>query len=389
MMREMGRVKTAPKICLPRPWTEVQSCYIVQNDDPEISNARQAAHPFAIAAVAVMNRYSSGFWVFVLLAVSVSGAFFSWVFYGAPSIIGSVFALFTCVPIIALERGALFPRLYAKLASLSTPLYIVTTLIVTYMLMYVGSALCRLLLGWLGYQTYSSWQEVAILPASALFSALGVSAVISFVARVRELLGRDVFSSLLIGRYRKPIEEERVFLFVDLVGSTSFAEEFGDLRAQQFLGALFATFAQPVRRHWGAIDDYIGDAAIITWPMARGIKNGNCVRCVFAILDAIEADKDKWLKTFGRVPQLRAALHGGPIITAEIGVDHHKITYFGDTVNTTARLESLCRTLGAPVLISSDLARRIDFTSDIKADYLGTHAVRGRGQSLGVMALNR
>ncbi|CAN7647343.1 adenylate/guanylate cyclase domain-containing protein [Phyllobacterium sp. LjRoot231] len=336
-----------------------------------------------------MNRYSFGFWIFVLCAVSASGVFFSWVFYGQPSPLGAVFALFTCVPIIALERGALFPRMYSRLAALSTPYYILATLLVTYVLMYLGSAACRLLLWSLGYLTYESWSEVAVLPPSALFSALGVSAILSFVARVRELLGRDIFSSLLIGRYRKPIEEERVFLFIDLAGSTSFAEEFGDLRAQQLLSALFTTFAQPVRRRNGTIDDYVGDAAIITWPMARGIKNANCVHCVFDILDAIEANSEKWIRKFGQVPRLRAALHGGTIITAEIGVDHHKITYFGDTVNTTARLESLCRTLDAPVLISSDLAKHMDFTGILRAEYLGMHAVRGRGQSLGVMALSR
>ena len=123
--------------------------------------------------------------------------------------------------------------------------------------------------------------------------------------------------------------------------------------------------------------------------MRRGIRNGNCVHCVFDILDAIEASKDKWIKRFGRIPRLRAALHGGPVVTAEIGVDHHKITYFGDTVNTTARLESQCRTLNAPVLISSDLAAQMDLSSDIKAECLGSHAVRGKGQSLGVMALSR
>ena len=180
-----------------------------------------------------------------------------------------------------------------------------------------------------------------------------------------------------------------MFLFIDLVGSTSFAEEFGDLRAQQFLSALFTAFAKPVRQYRGTIDDYVGDAAIITWPMTRGLRQDNCVKCAFAIVDAIEADADKWLQKFGRVPRLRIALHGGPIVTAEVGVDHHKIAYFGDTVNTTARLESLSRTLGVPILISSDLAKRLDFSGDIKAEYLGQHALKGRGQSLGVMALTR
>ena len=113
------------------------------------------------------------------------------------------------------------------------------------------------------------------------------------------------------------------------------------------------------------------------------------MRCVFDILTAIEADAANWLKQYGQVPRLRAALHGGFVITAEIGVDHHKITYFGDTVNTTARLEGLCKTLNRPVLISSELAQRLTLPEMINGEDLGVHALKGRGQELGVMALAR
>ena len=337
----------------------------------------------------IMNRYSFGFWIFVLCVVAISGVVYGAIFYDDWSLIGAVFALFVCVPVIAFERGLLLPRLNAWVTSLSTPAYIIFSLLVFYLMVSVAFAACGGLLWFLGRLKVVTWQEAVILPADILLYTMGVSLILSFVTRVRELLGRDVFASLLLGRYRKPIEEERVFLFIDLVGSTSFAEEFGDLRAQQFLSALFTAFAKPVRQYRGTIDDYVGDAAIITWPMARGLRQGNCVKCAFAIVDAIEADADKWLQKFGRVPRLRVALHGGPIITAEVGVDHHKIAYFGDTVNTTARLESLCRTLGVPALISSDLAKRLDFSGDIKTEYLGQHALKGRGQSLGVMALTR
>lgn len=336
-----------------------------------------------------MNRYSFGFWIFVLCAIAVSGVIYGAIFYDDWSLIGAVFALFVCVPVIAFERGLLLPRLNAWVTSLSTPAYIIFSLLVFYLMVSVAFAACGGLLWSLGRLKAITWQEAVILPADILLYTIGVSLILSFVTRVRELLGRDVFASLLLGRYRKPIEEERVFLFIDLVGSTSFAEEFGDLRAQQFLSALFTAFAKPVRQYRGTIDDYIGDAAIITWPMARGLRQDNCVKCAFAIVDAIEADADKWLQKFGRVPRLRIALHGGPIVTAEVGVDHHKIAYFGDTVNTTARLEGLSRTLGVPILISSDLAKRLDFSGDIKAEYLGQHALKGRGQSLGVMALTR
>jgi adenylate cyclase len=88
--------------------------------------------------------------------------------------------------------------------------------------------------------------------------------------------------------------------------------------------------------------------------------------------------------------RIRAALHGGPVVTAEVGVDRHKIAYFGDAVNVTARLEALCRTLDAPVLISGDLLAKLPRLPDgVRARPLGEHAVRGRDQVLAVAALEQ
>jgi adenylate cyclase len=173
------------------------------------------------------------------------------------------------------------------------------------------------------------------------------------------------------------------------VGSTAFAEKFGDLRTQQFFGSIFGAFAEEVRIHRGSIDDYIGDAAIITWTMKRGLKNAACVRCVFSILDRFKSNADTWMREFGCVPQLRVAIHGGHIVTAEIGVDHRKITYFGDTINTTARLEGLGKTLNRGVLISADLAGRLIMPLELKLEPLGEYDLKGRGQKLGVIALER
>ena len=81
--------------------------------------------------------------------------------------------------------------------------------------------------------------------------------------------------------------------------------------------------------------------------------------CVFALLRQIKRRQVLPAIRFGTVPRFRAALHGGSVVAAEIGVDRHKIAYFGDTVNTTARLETLCRDLDEPILISAELLSRI------------------------------
>ncbi|MBN9028274.1 MAG: adenylate/guanylate cyclase domain-containing protein [Rhizobiales bacterium] len=325
-------------------------------------------------------------WLVLLTVVALSGVLYSLVVYGERPLIGAIFSLSICMPLVALERRMIFPRFYNWLHGLSTPAYLAMSLLVYYVTIFIGFAAAGAFLKSAGI-IREPWIKTLILPWEVVVYSFAVGSGINFVLRVRELLGRDIFVSLLTGRYRKPVREERVFLFIDLVGSTSFAEKYGDLRTQQYLGTLFNVLAEPVRRHDGAIDDYIGDAVIITWPLKRGLRDARCVRCVFDIITEIEKRSALWLGTFGQMPRLRAALHGGEIITAEIGVDHHKIAYFGDTVNTTARLESLCRTLGHPVLISQELATRMTLPDDIRAEYLGDHAVRGRGQPLGVMAL--
>jgi adenylate cyclase len=337
-----------------------------------------------------MRSLPSAFnWIAIAIFIALSGIVYNVLFYPRSHVyIGAIFALFSGMPLMAFERGLIAPRLHRSIHRLPTPAYIPAALLVDFAIISAGFAAAGALLKMSGLMI-GTWREVTILSAEVFVYALATSAVMVFVLRVRELLGRDVFFSLLTGRYRNPVPEERVFLFVDLVGSTAFAEQYGDLRAQQYLGSLFGTFAEQVRRHKGAIDDYIGDAAIITWPLKRGVKDGCCVRCLFDILASIESNADVWLKVYGQVPRLRAALHGGSVITAEIGVDHHKITYFGDTVNTTARLEGLSKTLGRQVLISTDLADLMVLPDGISAEFLGEHAVKGRGREVGIIALTR
>lgn len=328
-------------------------------------------------------------WFLLALIMGASGIVYDILFYadGRP-LVGATFALFIGMPILAFERKALLPRLSRRIQKLPTLTYFLTQLFIYEILMTIGFAVAGVILRIFGAIPPSvSWIDTLVLPFNVFMYALIVCSAIIFVLRVRELLGRDVFLAMLTGRYRNPVSEERIFLFIDLVDSTPFAEKHGDLRAQQMLNSLFAAFAEPVRRHKGTIDDYVGDAAIITWPLARGMKNGRCVRCVFDILNAIEDEAEAWLKRYGQVPRLRAALHGGFVITAEIGIDHHKITYFGDTVNTTSRLESLCKALNRPILISSELAGRMTLPDFVNAEDLGVHALKGRGQGLGVMAL--
>ena len=130
------------------------------------------------------------------------------------------------------------------------------------------------------------------------------------------------------------------------------------------------------------------DMAVVTWPMERGMRDASCLRCVFDLAGAIKDRAATWEARFGQVPEFRAVLHCGSVVTAEIGLERHKIAYFGDVVNTTGSLESLSKTLGERVLVSADLLEGIgSLPEHLIAENLGFHVMRGREEPLQISAI--
>ena len=286
------------------------------------------------------------------------------------------------------ERGAVFPVIRSRIRRLPMIPGVVLTEIAYLGMICLGGGVAGVVVEVTGL-VVEPWANALFFAPVTLLYALVVSGVIITVDRARELIGTEMFRDILLGRYHHPVEEERIFLFLDLIGSTDYAQRHGDLRAQAFLSAIFAALADPVRRHRGAIDDYVGDMAMVTWPLATGVAQARCVACVFAFFDDVARDGERWRREFGQVPRFRAALHGGQVVTAEVGSDKHKIAYFGDVVNTTGRLEGLCRQLDAPVLVSADLMDVLPgLPPGVVVRPLGAHGLKGRGQSLRVFALD-
>ena len=324
-----------------------------------------------------------------MVASAMAGVIYSQVFETGHPIPGIVYG--TCMGglVVAFERGLILRRWHARARRLPTLLYVPLAEAAYVVLIALGTVLGGSIVWLTGLSDEPYGRAILPTPRILLYS-LAASAIIVFVIRMRDLIGADVFVNLLIGRYHRPVEERRIFLFIDVEGSTAYAEVHGDARAQAYLAAIFAALAEPVRRASGSIDDYVGDMAMVTWPFVRGAKDARCVACVTEFLDAIARDAPAWTARFGQVPRFRAALHGGSVVTAEIGIDRHKISYFGDVLNATARMETLCRTLDTPVLISADLLMALpELPHAVTTRPLGAHAVRGRGQTLSVFALDR
>jgi adenylate cyclase len=63
------------------------------------------------------------------------------------------------------------------------------------------------------------------------------------------------------------------------------------------------------------------------------------------------------------------------------------IVFLGDTVNTAARIQELCRQTGDRVLASADLIDRVELPTGIAKRSLGDLRLRGKGADLALFAL--
>lgn len=225
-----------------------------------------------------------------------------------------------------------------------------------------------------------------LLDVTAGFTSIVL--LLAFVT-IRRVIGGRELANILLGRYRNGVYEDRIFLFLDIESSTQIAEEMGDLGAYQFVSSFFFDIDEAVLEHRGEIHRYIGDEVVITWPLDRGLDDGHCLSCFFAIEDIIDRNAHRYQAQFGRVPRFKGGLHSGRVVAGFTGDSKQEISYFGDTVNTTARLESVSRDLGYRLVASAVVIDNTTVPDGLEAVALGDVPLRGKQKAMKLYGVQR
>lgn len=191
------------------------------------------------------------------------------------------------------------------------------------------------------FRGYTSWFIIVML---TLFGLL-----------VYDKYGPGTLHKLLLGSYFKPKTEERVFMFLDLRSSTAIAERLGEKQYFNLLHDVIRDVTAPILAAKGEIYQYVGDEIVISWPIKHARQNENCLKCFFDVRDAIHRKAKYYKAKYDLVPEYKAGLHYGNVVAGEIGVVKRDITYTGDVLNTTARIQSKCNELGVDILFSKRL----------------------------------
>lgn len=219
---------------------------------------------------------------------------------------------------------------------------------------------------------------------------LAFSLLVSLIyAEISDNLGHGVLMNFFVGKYHRPIQEIRIFLFSDMKSSTTIAEELGHIKYFELLKEYYSDFSDAIINYAGEVYQYIGDEIVISWKYDDGIKNNNCINCFFAMKEDLQKRADWYTLTFGVAPTFKAALHFGEVTTGETGALKKEIIFTGDVLNTTARIQSLCNQYSVDILVSEDLVKALHLVNGFKVTSLGTTELKGKEEKMKLFTVER
>ncbi len=214
-----------------------------------------------------------------------------------------------------------------------------------------------------------------------------VFVVVALFLQLRPVLGAGTMWKVLTGRYHRPRQERRIYMFLDIKGSTAMADRLGDEKTHALIAEVFFDTDRLVAEHGGEVLSYNGDEMVATWLQADGLADARCLRC-YAAIERELAGKAGYFETeFGVRPEFWAGFHMGDVVVGECGDSKRSIVHIGDTPNTAARLEQQAKEMGRDCLISGTLLAALDLPANLKAESLGTATLKGHDHGTEIYAL--
>jgi len=234
-----------------------------------------------------------------------------------------------------------------------------------------------------GLQDYLSGKSfwinmITIFPLTLIFTGL---------RQIDNLHRKSELTNYILGKYNKPREITRIFCFIDLVGSTSIAEKLGHYKYGLFLKDYYYDITEAIKNTKAEIYQYVGDEIVLNWPSDIGLKNNNVIRCYFMMKELIENKKEKYLYKYGFFPRFKAGTHGGPITVTWVGDIKKEIIYIGDVVNTTARIQELCKNSDHEFLISEDVISALEDLKDFEKLFVEEFIPRGKEKKVKIFSI--
>ncbi|MCR9141981.1 MAG: adenylate/guanylate cyclase domain-containing protein [bacterium] len=179
-------------------------------------------------------------------------------------------------------------------------------------------------------------------------------------------------------------------LFCDIRGFTSFSESQSPENIVRQLNEYFDAMGDRIAQANGTIDKFIGDAVMAYFGGLIQLDRP-CDNAFQAAVGMRTALKDLNRRRMDRgLPALEngIGMHYGPVLQGSIGSkDRKNYSVIGDSVNTAARIESLCGRLEEPLLISGDFFNELSAEHQSLCVSLGPADLKGKSQAIELYAV--
>jgi class 3 adenylate cyclase len=163
-------------------------------------------------------------------------------------------------------------------------------------------------------------------------------------------VGRDVARHALRGgSHRAGDLHTAAVLFIDLAGSTAFADTNPPDRVAELLNDFFQLVVTAVDSHGGFVNKFEGDAALAIFgaPVPIDDPAGAALAAARSLCAA--------LRTMPSMLDFGIGISYGKVFAGNIGAEHrYEYTVIGDVVNQSARLSDLAKTRPSRVIATSE-----------------------------------
>ncbi|HTK85223.1 MAG TPA: adenylate/guanylate cyclase domain-containing protein [Patescibacteria group bacterium] len=235
-----------------------------------------------------------------------------------------------------------------------------------------------------------AWGDVVNVPNQVYGILIAMAVIVPTlsisVLKIIDMIGAQHFLALLIGAYYRPVEREKIVLFIDLAGSTAMAERLGPLHSTNLIARFIFDASGIFRIYGGDVINYTGDGLVATWPKRQGDRP---LLAILALRDRVRGSISFYLREFGLVPEFRVGIHSGKVIMSQVGEEKQFLALYGDTVNTAGRLEQMNKEMNTRVLISGEVVSSMSKSCKEMLVSKGLTNLKGKGDSIEIYTLKK
>jgi len=158
------------------------------------------------------------------------------------------------------------------------------------------------------------------------------------------------------------------------------------------VGSWFRDAGATIEQHGGVIDKFIGDAVMAYWLKGDKTRDRRFVAGPLHVARELHRLASSYHQRLLSLQiehgfAIGCGIHTGQAIFGNIGnATRRDFTAIGDCVNVAFRLESLCKELNRPILVSKDLAQAAD--DSFVFEDLGSKRMKGKAEQVHVFALD-